>query len=237
MGRFFGSGLGWKHTSIGLGRFLPRPRASRSKPTSRKMLGLHFIRGGSTRRLRTGPSLDRKLSSCRLGWFLPNSKTICSARIISEMSSESTSGELLGLHFTGGGSTRRSRTDLVGVGPVSPVTLGCSLRQIPSSSTTSGMAPFLSSFRGGSRGLQVTPVPSSPTSTVFGFPPSPALDPNFSAAPAHSSATVFKFIPLSPLQIPQPGFAPSSLDGAAGLGEKLRSSLPMVVSKPFQCYY
>jgi len=83
----------------------------------------------------------------------------------------------------------------------------------------------------------VTPVPSSPASTVFRFPPSPALDPNFLAVPAHSPAAVFKFIPLRPLQIPQPGFAPSSLDGAAGLGEKLRSSLPVVVSKPFQCYY
>jgi len=83
----------------------------------------------------------------------------------------------------------------------------------------------------------VTPVPSSPASTVFGFPPSPTLDPDVPAVPAHSPAAVFKFIPLRPLQIPQPGFAPLSLDGAVGLGEKLRSSLPVVVSKPFQCYY
>jgi len=141
------------------------------------------------------------------------------------------------LHFTGGGSTRRSRTDPVGVGLVSPVPLGCSLRQLPSSSTTSGTAPFLSSFGGGSSGLQVTLVPSSPASTVFGFPPSPALDPDFPAVPAHSPAAAFKFILLRLLHIPQPVFAPSSRDGAAGLGEKLRSSLPVVVSKPFQCYY
>jgi hypothetical protein len=83
----------------------------------------------------------------------------------------------------------------------------------------------------------VTPVPSSPASTVFGFPPSPALDSDFQAVPAHSPTAIFKFIPLRPLQIPQPGFAPSSLTGAAGLGEKLRSSIPVVVSKPFQCYY
>jgi hypothetical protein len=83
----------------------------------------------------------------------------------------------------------------------------------------------------------VTPVPSSPASTVFGFPPSPALDPDFPAVPAHSPAAAFKFILLRLLHIPQPVFAPSSLDGAAGLGEKLRSSLPVVVSKPFQCYY
>jgi hypothetical protein len=96
---------------------------------------------------------------------------------------------------------------------------------------------LLSSSGGGSIGLQVTPVPSSPASTVFGFPPSPALDPNFPAVLTLSLAAVFKFIPLRPLQILQPSFAPSSLDGAAGLGEKLRSSLPVVVSKPFQCYY
>jgi hypothetical protein len=197
-------------------------------------VGSAFYWGGSTRRFRIGPSLDWKRSSCRLGRFLPNSKTVRPTRIISEMSPESAFGELLGLYFTGGGSTRRSRTNPVGVGPVSPVTLGCSLRQIPSSSITSGMAPFLSSFRGGSSGLQVTPVPSSPASTIFGFPLSLALDPNFSAVSAHSPTTVFKFIPLRPLQIPQPDFAPLSLDGAAGLGEKLRSFLPMVVSKPFQ---
>jgi hypothetical protein len=239
LGRFFWSGLGWKHTGIGLGWFLPRPKASRSKLASGKMLGLHFIGSGPTRRLKTGPGLDRKHTGCRLGRFLPNSKITRPTRIIPEMSPESASGELLGLHFTGGGSTRRLRTDPVGVGPVSLVPLGCSLRQMPSSSTAIGMAHFLSSSGGGSSGLQVIPVPSSrfPASTVFGFPPSPALDPDFPAVPAHSPAAIFKFIPLRPLQIPQPGFAPSSLAGAARLGEKLRASLPVVVSKPFQCHY
>jgi hypothetical protein len=108
-----------------------------------------------------------------------------------------------------------------------------------SSSTAIGMAPFLSSYGDGSSGLQVIPVASSrfPASIVSEFPPSPALDPDFPAVPTHSPAVVFKFIPLRPLQIPQPGFAPSSLARAVGLGEKLRSSLPVVVSKPFQCYY
>jgi len=155
-----------------------------------------------------------------------------SAELLNRLSGENHFGDVaeinfwgvLGLHFIGDRSTRCSRTDPVGVSLVSPVTLGCSLWQIPSSSTTSGMAPFLSSSGGGSSGLQVTPVPSSLASTVFGFPPTPALDPNFPAAPAHSPAAVFKFIPLRPLQIPQPGFAPLSLDGVAGLGEKLRSS-------------
>jgi hypothetical protein len=196
LGQFFGSGLGWKHTGIGLGRFLPRPRASRSESTSGKMLGLHFIGGGPIRHLRIGPGLDRKRTGCRLGRFLLNSKTASPERIIPEMSPESASGELLGLHFTWGGSTRRSRTDPVGVGLVSPVPLGCSLRQMPSSTTAIGMAPFLSSPGGGSSGLQVIPVPSShfPASTVFRFPPSPALDPDFPAVLTYSLAAVFKFI-------------------------------------------
>jgi hypothetical protein len=42
---------------------------------------------------------------------------------------------------------------------------------------------------------------------------------------------------LGMLQIPKPFSAPPSLAGAAILGEKLHSSLPVVVSKPFQCYY
>jgi hypothetical protein len=49
MGRVFGSGLGWKHTGNGLGRFLPRPRVSYLESASGKMLGLHFIEGGWTR--------------------------------------------------------------------------------------------------------------------------------------------------------------------------------------------
>lgn len=99
LGRFFGSSLGWKHTGIG-------PKASRSESASGKMLGLHFIGGGPTRRLKTGPGLDRKHTGCRLGRFLLNSKITRPTRIIPKMSPESTSGELLGLHFTGGGSTR-----------------------------------------------------------------------------------------------------------------------------------
>jgi hypothetical protein len=108
---------------------------------------------------------------------------------------------------------------------------------MPSSSTAIGMAPFLSSSGGGSSGLQVISVPSSCclVSTIFGFPSSPALDLDFPVVSAHSPAAIFKFIPLRPLQIPQPSFAPLSLAGAAGLGEKLRSSLLVVVSKHFQC--
>jgi hypothetical protein len=86
---------------------------------------------------------------------------------------------------------------------------------------------------------QVFPVFSSQTlaSKVFGFHPSPASDLGFPADPAPSSAPVFKFIPLGTLQIPKPYSAPSSLARATVLGEKLRSPLPVVVSKPFQCYY
>jgi hypothetical protein len=42
---------------------------------------------------------------------------------------------------------------------------------------------------------------------------------------------------LGKLQTPTPISAPPSPVGAAILGEKLRSPLPVVVSKPFHCYY
>jgi hypothetical protein len=85
----------------------------------------------------------------------------------------------------------------------------------------------------------VFPVFSSrtPASNLFGFPHLPALDLGFPVDPAPYSASVFKFTPLGTLQIPKPFSAPPSLAGAAILGEKLRSPLPVVVSKPFQCYY
>jgi hypothetical protein len=69
---------------------------------------------------------------------------------------------------------------------------------------------------------------------VFGFPPSPAPDLGF---PADSASVSFKFTPLGKLLIPKPLVAPPSLAEAANLGEKLRSPLPVVVSKLFQCYY
>jgi hypothetical protein len=55
--------------------------------------------------------------------------------------------------------------------------------------------------------------------------------------PGDPTSFSFKFTPLGKLQIPKPLFALPSLAGAAILGEKLRSPLPVVTSKPFQCYY
>jgi len=80
---------------------------------------------------------------------------------------------------------------------------------------------------------------ASPAFKKFGFPPSPALELTFPTAPslARPPDPVFKVSPLKPLQIPQPRFAPPSLARAAVLDEKLRSPLPVVVSKPFQSYY
>jgi hypothetical protein len=102
-----------------------------------------------------------------------------------------------------------------------------------------GTAPFMSSSRGESSSSQVFPVSSSrtPASKEFDFPPSPAPDLGFPVDPAPPSTPVFKFTPLGTLQIPKPCSAPSSLAGAAVLGEKLRSPLPVVVSKHFQSYY
>jgi hypothetical protein len=122
-----------------------------------------------------------------------------------------------------------------GVGPAAIVPVGCSLRPEPSLSSGTGTASCLSSSGGGYSSLQVFQVLSSRllASKEFGFPPSPAPDLILSA----SSAPVFFFIPLRALQIPQPCFALPSLVGVAVLGEKLRSPLLVVVSKPFQCYY
>jgi len=80
---------------------------------------------------------------------------------------------------------------------------------------------------------------ASPASKKFGFPPSPTSELAFLTAPSPTCPLdpVFKVSPLRPLQIPQPKFAPPSLTGAAVFAEKLRSPLPIVVSKPFQCYY
>lgn len=73
----------------------------------------------------------------------------------------------------------------------------------------------------------------------LGFPTSPAPELAFLAAPspARPPDPVFKVSPLRPFQIPQPGFAPPSLVGTAVLAEKLRSPLPVAISKPFKCYY
>jgi hypothetical protein len=80
---------------------------------------------------------------------------------------------------------------------------------------------------------------ASPASKKFGFPPSRVPELTFPAAPslARPLDPVFKVFPLRPLQIPQLGFTPPSLAEAAVLAEKLRSPLPVVVSKHFQCYY
>jgi hypothetical protein len=74
----------------------------------------------------------------------------------------------------------------------------------------------------------------TPASNLFDFPPSPAPDLGF---PADSASVSFKFTPLGKLLFPKPLVAPPSLARAANLGEKLRSPLLVVVSKPFQCYY
>jgi hypothetical protein len=126
-----------------------------------------------------------------------------------------------------------------GVGPAAIVLVGCSLRPEPSLSSGTGTASCLSSSGGGYSSLQVFQVLSSRllASKEFGFPPSLAPDLILSASSALSPAPVFFFIPLRALQIPQPCFALPSLVGVVVLGEKLRSPLLVVVSKPFQCYY
>jgi hypothetical protein len=122
-----------------------------------------------------------------------------------------------------------------GASLASSVFVGDFFESEPSSAAGTGTE---SSFGGVLSSSQVFPVFSSrtPASKVFGFPPWPAQDLGFPADPAPSTP-VFKFTPLGTLQIPKPYTAPPSLGGAAVLGEKLHSPLPVVISKPFQCYY
>jgi hypothetical protein len=118
-----------------------------------------------------------------------------------------------------------------GASPASSVFVGDFSRSKPSSAAVTGTE---SSSGGESSSSQVFPAVSSrtPAFNLFGFPPSPAPDLGFPADPAS-----FKFTPLGKLQIPTPLSDPPSLAGAAFLGEKLYSPLPVVVSKPFQYYY
>jgi hypothetical protein len=122
-----------------------------------------------------------------------------------------------------------------GASPASSAFVGDFSKSEPSSAAVTGTVTGTKSSSGGeSSSSQVFPAVSSqtPASNLFGFPPSPELDLGF---PAGSAS--FKFTPLGKLQIPKPLSAPPSLAGAAFLGEKLHSPLPVVVSKPFQCYY
>jgi hypothetical protein len=124
-----------------------------------------------------------------------------------------------------------------GASPASSAFVGVFSRPESSSAADTWTVSGTESSSGGeSSRSQVFPAVSSqtPASNLFSFPPSPALDLGFPADPASFS---FKFTPLGKLQIPKPLSAPPSLAGAAILGEKLRSPLPVVVSKPFQCYY
>jgi hypothetical protein len=127
-----------------------------------------------------------------------------------------------------------------GASPTSSVFVGGSSRSEPSLAAVIGTVTGTESSSGGeSSSPQVVPVFSSRTlaSNLFGFPLSPASNLGCTTDPAPYSASVVKFTPLGTLQIPKTFSAPPSLAGAAILGEKLRSPLPVVVCKPFQCYY
>jgi hypothetical protein len=129
--------------------------------------------------------------------------------------------------------------DKVGVSPASSADVGIYPRPESSSETVTGTDSGTESFSGGEPSRSQVPSAVScssvnPASNRFGFPPSPAPDLGFPGGPASTS---FKFTPLGKLQFPNPLSAAPSLAGAALLGEKLRSPLPVVASKPFQCYY
>jgi hypothetical protein len=114
-----------------------------------------------------------------------------------------------------------------GASPASSAFVGDSSRSEHSSAADTGTVTGTESSSGGeSSSSQVFPAVSSQTSAsnLFGFPPPPTPDLTFPTDPAPFS---FKFTPLGKLQTPKPLSAALSLAGAAILGEKLRSPLPV----------
>jgi hypothetical protein len=200
--------------------------------------GFYLALGRAVRRILTrfaGSGLFRKL----LGFHVDRHKR---KPIVSypppsspETSTEVSSGLVLNRLPTGGLEVTALGAK-EGASPASSAFVGVSSRPEPSSAAdTRTVSGTEVSSRGESSRFHVFPAISSrtPASNLFGFPPSPALDLGF---PADSASVSFKFTPLGKLLIPKPLAAPPSLAGVANLGEKLRSPLPVVVSKPFQCY-
>jgi hypothetical protein len=180
-----------------------------------------------------GSGFNRKPLGFRVSQLMRKPKVSHPSPSLSETTPEVSFGLVLywlppgGLEATVLGATK-------GASPASSGFVGDSFRSEPSLAAVTGTAPFMSSFGGELSSSQVFSVSSgrTPASKEFGFPPSPASDPGFSADLAPSTP-VFNFTPLGTLQIPKSCVDPLSLVGAAVLGEKLCSPLPVVVSKPF----
>jgi hypothetical protein len=190
--------------------------------------GFYLALGQAMRRVLirfAGSGLFRKPLGFRVARLKRNPKVSCPLPFSPETSTEVSSGLVLnrlplgGLEVTALGAKE-------GASPASSAFVGDFSRSEPSSTAVTGTVTGTESSSGGdSSSSQVFPAVSSrtPASNLFGFPPSPAPDLGFPAGPAS-----FKFTPLGKLQIPKPLSAPPSLAGAAFLGEKLCSPLPVV---------
>jgi hypothetical protein len=194
--------------------------------------GFYLALGRAVRRVLTrfaGSGLFQKLLGFRVALHKRKLIVSCPPPSSPEKSTEVSSRLVLnrlppgGLEVTALGAKE-------GASLASSAFVGVSSRSEPSSAANTGTVSGTEVSSGGeSSKSQVFPAVSSrtPASNLFGFPPSPAPDLGF---PADSAFVSFKFTPLGKLLIPKPLAAPSSLAGAANLGEKLRSPLPVVVS-------
>jgi hypothetical protein len=93
LGRFFGSGLGWKHTGIGLGWFLPRPRASHSESIFWEDVGSAFYWGWADKAFEDWPRLGLEMHRLSFGPIF--------AELQNRPSDENHFGDVVGISFWG----------------------------------------------------------------------------------------------------------------------------------------
>jgi hypothetical protein len=199
--------------------------------------GFYLALGRAVRRVLTrfaGSGLFRKSLGFRVARLKRKPNISCPPPTSPKTTTEVSSGLVLNRIPTGGLEDTALGAKK-GASPGSTGFVGVSPRPEPSSvADTGSISGTESPSKGESSRSQVFPAVygRTPASNLFGFPPSPAPDLGFPAVTAS-----FKFSPLGKLQIPKSLSVTPSLAGADILGEKLRSPLPVVVSKPFQGYY
>lgn len=199
--------------------------------------GFYLALGRAVRRVLirfAGSGLFRKSLGFRVARLKRKPNVSCLPPTSPETTTEVSSGLVLN-RIPPGGLEDTALGAKKGASPGSTGFVGVSPRPEPSSVADTGSISGTESPSGGesSRSQVFLAVSSrTPASNLFGFPPSPAPDLGFPAVTAS-----FKFTPLGKLQIPKSLSVTPSIAAADILGEKLRSPLPVVVSKPSQCYY
>jgi hypothetical protein len=177
-----------------------------------------------------GSRLGLKRSGLHLGRLMPKAIVSCPARILPERTPMTSSRVFLGLPPHGGGLSSLLKTALA----FTSVNNQSSIQPELSPETYSG---------GGSSCLlkSASALPPVNLTLTFFFPAllDPELPPTVSlvAPPALASLFLSSSFSDSSCGTELPAFAPP-LSGASKLGEKIRSSPPLLLnSKPFQHYY